>query len=141
MSSQSPASSSRLSAGATGTASTSRAGRMRASPRNAALTVPPVAIPSSTTIAIRPSTPTGGQLAAGIAAVPEQRPEHRHLSASIPRQMIQEPAHRVVLHLVERARLLEQVGRTLDDHQLLRRPEPVIGHPVQLDDLGIEAAD
>jgi len=55
--------------------------------------------------------------------------------------MIAEPADRVVLDLFERARLLEQMAGALDDDQLLRRAQPAIGHPVQLDDLRVEAAD
>ena len=47
----------------------------------------------------------------------------------------------MVLHLVERARLLKQMAGALDDDQLLRRPQPAVSHAVQLDDLGIEAAD
>ena len=42
-----------------GNVETKRAGWLGASPRNAALTVAPVAIPSYTTMIVRPSTATG----------------------------------------------------------------------------------
>ena len=62
-SSTSPRKASIESGGPTGTASTSRPGDIRRTARSAARTVPPVAIPSSTRMTVRPSISGGGMSA------------------------------------------------------------------------------
>jgi hypothetical protein len=65
----------------------------------------------------------------------------RELYPAIPGEVLSEPPLGLLLDLIERARLFEEMTGALDDDQLLWRYQPIIGGAIELDDLGVEAAE